>query len=124
MDMTVVDIIVVSVCFVSYSAVTFFAMEAWYMLRRQKSILEDIMFRQNRMGNIVFAEYVITNFEVLNRLKEQLRELVKDERYDQAEKMKGFVKEAEENAMYSLKKFREVYGDVDGINIKDDQTVC
>ena len=99
-------------------------MEAWYMLRRQKSILEDIMFRQNRMGNIVFAEYVITNFEVLNRLKEQLRELVKDERYDQAEKMKGFIKEAEENAMYSLKKFREVYGDADGINIKDDQTVC
>ena len=122
--MTVVDSIVVSVCFVSYSAVTFFAMEAWYMLRRQKSILEDIMFRQNRMGNIVFAEYVITNFEVLNRLKEQLRELVKDERYDQAEKMKGFIKEAEENAMYSLKKFREVYGDADGINIKDDQTVC
>lgn len=82
-----------------------------YMRREQRKEIEDIKELLTRMFAVTMSEHLRNNFEQINKMKEDLQELVNDERYEDAKRLRAVIAKQELHAMKALRSFQEEFGD-------------
>lgn len=105
--MIILTIIAYVTAIVCYSAVTFFATSAWSRLRRQESLLTDIMCKLSNTETIVEKEYIRSNFSTLNDLKKDLQYLMNQDRYEEAKELKKNIESFEKYTLDLMNRFQK-----------------
>ena len=109
--MQIQNIIFTIVAIISNAAVTYFAITAWFELRRLK---RDIIGMKRALAvttTITMGEHVKSNFEQLNEMKAAFHRLVENEQYEEAEELKNAIAKMELSAEHALKEFKDICGD-------------
>lgn len=109
--MQILNIIFTIVAIIANGAMIYFAITAWFELRRIKSDLIGMRRALAITMSITMGEHVISNFEQLNEMKSDFRRLVENEQYEEAEELKNAIAKMERNAEYTLKEFKDICGD-------------
>lgn len=117
--MQTIQIIAFITNLVSYTVMSFFACFAFFRLRRQERDLLDIKAAIGKLMAMTAAGHIRDSLNDLNVMRKDLRDLIDNERYEEAEKLKAFITERERNALRQIKHLREHFGDDVGIEIKD-----
>lgn len=96
---------------ISLGTAIFFAVSAWFALRR---LLDDV--RDMKRGIAItkamtMASNVKSNFDEVNKMRAALARLVESERYEEARELKAEIAEVERNANELLRRFNDVYGE-------------
>lgn len=86
-----------------YSAMTFFVAYAIIKIR-------ELRRTQMKMMMLVMSEHLRGTFNELNNLKATLNELVENENFEEAKKLKTVIENAEESAMNALRHFQDMFG--------------
>ena len=105
------NIIFTIVAFIANAAVTYFAITAWFELRRMKHALGGMKHALAVTTTITMGKHVQDSFDQINEMKALFRELIEADRYEEAKQLKEAIEQAERNAENSLKKFKEICGD-------------
>jgi hypothetical protein len=105
------NIIFTIVAFIANAAVTWFAIMAWFELRRMKHALGGMKHALAVTTTITMGKHVQDSFDQINEMKALFRELIEDDRYEEAKQLKEAIEQAERNAEDSLKKFKDICGD-------------
>ena len=109
--MQIQNIIFTIVAVIANAAVTYFAVTAWFELRRIKNDILGIKRALAITTTITMGEHVKSNFEQLNEMKADFHRLVENEQYEEAEKLKNAIAKVELNAEHALKEFKDICGD-------------
>lgn len=96
---------------ISLGTATFFAVSAWFALRR---LLDDV--RDMKRGIAItkamtMASSVKRNLEEVNKMRAALARLVESERYEEARELKAEIAEVERNTNEFLRRFNDEYGE-------------
>ena len=102
--MQILNIIFTIVAVIANAAMTYFAITAWFELRRVKRAMAIVT-------TIAMGERVKSNFDQLNEMKAAFHRLVENEQYEEAEELKNVIAKMELNAEHALKEFKDVCGD-------------
>lgn len=105
------------VSIVAYGAMTFLAAFAFARLKRQEEDIKELNMLATRTLVLVLGEHIRASFEALNDMKETLHDLIDDERFEEAERLKATIAKAEHAAMRELERFKDSFGE-DGVDIK------
>lgn len=111
MDMEVLKILFTLAGLVANFVLVFFAVTAWFRLREVNKKIGAMLRGVGLVTTMVMGQHVKENFEEVNRMKRTFERLVENEQYDDAERMKAVIDKAERDALRSLEKFKETYGD-------------
>lgn len=103
--------IVFALSCIAYIMVTFFAIYAYFTLRGQRKEISFIKGAVREMSVMMMAKRVKENFEEVEKMKGTLQMLISTEQYEEAERFKKFIEEAEKTAQKSLKNFQELFKD-------------
>lgn len=95
---------------VAYCGLASFACFALARLRRQEQDLRELKMMIAKIWELVMTNHLRSSFEALNDMRATLRELIDNERYEEAEKLKTVITEAEQSAMRELKCFEDIVG--------------
>ena len=106
--MQILNIILTIVAIIGNAAVTYFAITAWFELRRMKRKLTGMERAMSIVTTITMGNYVKDTFEQLNEMKTTFNRLIEDEQYEEAEELKNAIAKMELNADYALKKFKDM----------------
>ena len=98
------NIIYTIVAFIANAVVTWFAITAWFELRRMKHALGGMKRALAVTTTITMGKHVKDSFDQLNDI------LIEADRYEEAKQLKEAIEQAERNAEDSLKKFKEICG--------------
>ena len=109
--MQILNIILTIVAFIGNCAVTYFAITAWFELRRLKRKLTGMERAMAIVTTITMGEHVKSNFEQLNEMKAAFHQLVENEQYEEAEELKNAIAKMELSAEHALKEFKDICGD-------------
>ena len=109
--MQIQNIIFTIVAVIANAAVTYFAITAWFELRRMKSDFAGMKRALAITTTITMGEHVKSNFEQLNEMKADFHRLVENEQYEEAEELKNAIAKVELNAEHALKEFKDLCGD-------------
>jgi len=109
--MQILNIIFTIVVIIANGFITWFAITAWFELRRMKRILTGMERAMTIVTPITMGQYVKGNFEQLNEMKAAFRRLVENEQYEDAEELKKAIAKMELNAEHALKEFKDICGD-------------
>jgi len=101
-----------------YGAITYFAVSAWFKLRRMEKQMDEVKYAAMTAMAVTMGEHLRQSFNEINRMQDQLRSLVEQERYEEAERMKSFISDAQQSAMREMKKFKQHFGeDICDVNV-------
>lgn len=109
--MQILNIIFTIVAIIANCFLTWFAITAWFELRRLK---RDIIGMRHALAvttTITMGEHVKSNFEQLNKMKSDFHRLVENEQYEEAEELKNAIAKMELSAEHALKEFKDICGD-------------
>ena len=109
--MQILNIILSIMAIIANCFLTWFAITAWFELRRLK---RDIIGMRHALAvttTITMGEHVKSNFEQLNEMKAAFHRLVKNEQYEEAEELKNAIAKMELSAEHALKEFKDICGD-------------
>ena len=109
--MQILNIILSIMAIIANCFLTWFAITAWFELRRIKN---DIIGMKRALAitvTITMGEHVKSNFEQLNEMKASFHRLVENEQYEEAEELKNAIAKMELNAEHALKEFKDICGD-------------
>ncbi len=109
--MQILNIIFTIVAIIANAAMTYFAITAWFELRRMKRDFAGVKRAMVVVTTITVANHVKDSFEQLNDMKETFNQLVEDEQYEEAERLKTAITDAERNAKAATKLFKDICGD-------------
>lgn len=109
--MQILNIIFTIVAVIANAAMTYFAITAWFELRRMKRDFAGVKRAMVVVTTITVANHVKDSFEQLNDMKETFSQLVEDEQYEEAERLKAAITDAERNAKATMKLFKDICGD-------------
>lgn len=109
--MQILDIILTIVTIIANCFLTWFAITAWFELRRMKRNLTGMERAMAVVTTITMGNHVKDSFEQLNEMKAAFHQLVEEEQYEEAERLKAAIANAERNVEQSLKKFKDIFGD-------------
>lgn len=88
---------------IAYSAMAFFVAYAVTKIR-------ELRRTQMKMMMLVMSEHLRGTFNELNSLKATFNELVENENFEEAEKLKGIIEKAEVASMNALRHFQDMFG--------------
>ena len=100
--MEVLNIIFTIVAIVANAAMTFFAGYAFVTMRSLQKDVDGMKHAIAVTTTLTMGSHVKENFEMLNRMKEEFRNLVDSEQYEEAQKMQDAIEKAEHAAKVSL----------------------
>lgn len=103
-------ILTVASC-VAYLFLTFFTCHAYLRMKRQESEQNEMKIMLMKILAITMGEHLKSSFESVNDMKEALEELIEAERFEEAEKLKSVIADAERGAFMELERFRKHFGD-------------
>ncbi len=109
--MQILNIILSIMAIIANCFLTWFAITAWFELRRIKN---DILGMKHALAvttTITMGEHVKSNFEQLNEMKASFHRLVENEQYEEAEELKNAIAKMELSAEHALKEFKDICGD-------------
>lgn len=109
--MQILNIILTIVTIIANCFLTWFAITAWFELRRMKHNLTGMERAMAVVTTITMGNLVKDSFEQLNEMKAAFHQLVEEEQYEEAERLKAAIANAERNVEQSLKKFKDIFGD-------------
>lgn len=109
--MQILNIIFTIVAIIANAAVTYFAITAWFELRRLKRKLTGMDHAMSVVTTITIGNQVKDNFDQLNDMKETFNLLVEEERYEEAEELKNAITNMERNAKAAMERFKDICGD-------------
>lgn len=109
--MQILNIIFTIVAIIANAAMTYFAVTAWFELRRTKRDIADMKRAIAVTTSITMGQHVKANYEELNDMKAAFHRLVKDERYEEAEELKKSIMRMERHADEALDQFKHLCGD-------------
>lgn len=109
--MQILDIILTIVTIIANCFLTWFAITAWFELRRMKRNLTGMERAMAVVTTITMGNHVKDSFEQLNEMKAAFNRLVEEERYEKAERLKAAIANAERNCEASMKRFKDICGD-------------
>ena len=109
--MQILNIIFTIVAVIANAAMTYFAITAWFELRRMKRDFAGVKRAMVVTTTITVANHVKDSFDQLNDMKETFNQLVEDEQYEEAERLKAAITDAERNAKAATKLFKDICGD-------------
>ena len=109
--MQILNIILTIVTIIANCFLTWFAITAWLELHRLKRNLTGMERAMAVVTTITMGNHIKDSFEQLNEMKAAFRQLVEEERYEEAERLKAAIANAERNVEQSLKKFKDICGD-------------
>lgn len=101
--MEILKVIYQLVAIIAYSAMSFFVAYAVTKIR-------ELRRTQKKMMMLVMTEHLRGIFNELNSLKATLNELVENENFEEAKKLKTVIEDAEESAMNALRHFQDMFG--------------
>jgi len=107
--MHTIQIIDSIVSIVAYVAMSFLVGFTFVRIRLQESALKNLTACTVKMTALVTAGFLKSQFESINEMKDQFRCLVEEERYEEAERLKGFILKAEQEAFRELEKFHKQF---------------
>lgn len=103
-------IIITIVAPVTYFALTFFAVSAWLTMRLWEKRLRAIEMCVAHTAKMTSAEHLRSTFNELNDMRRTLHQLIDEDRFEDAERMKQLLSSVEKSAMNAVKMFKERYG--------------
>jgi hypothetical protein len=109
--MQILNNILTIVTIIANCFLTWFAITAWFELRRMK---RDIIGMRHALAvttTITMGEYVKSTFDQLNEMKATFHRLVENEQYEEAEELKNAIAKVELSAEHALKEFKDICGD-------------
>lgn len=109
--MQILNIILIIMAIIANCFLTWFAITAWFELRR---LNRDIIGMKRALAvttTITMGEHVKSNFEQLNEMKATFLRLVENEHYKEAEELKNAIAKMELSAEHALKEFKDLFGD-------------
>jgi hypothetical protein len=109
--MHILNIIFTIVAVIANAAMTYFAVTAWSELRRLNRNFTGINRAMAIVTTITMGNRVKDNFDQLNEMKATFLRLVKNEQYEEAEKLKAIIAKMERNAEEEMKDFKDICGD-------------
>lgn len=109
--MQILNIIFTIVTIIANCFLTWFAITAWFALRRLNRDFAGMKRAMAIVTTITMGEHVKSNFEQLNEMKVTFHMLVENEQYDEAEELKKAIAKMELGAEHALKEFKDLYGD-------------
>ena len=96
---------------ISLGTATFFAVSAWFALRRMLDDVRDMKRGIAITTAMTMASNVKSNFDEVNKMRAALARLVESERYEEARELKAEIAEAEHNANKLLQRYKDVCGE-------------
>lgn len=108
--MEIMNFVLVFCGVIAYGLMSFFAISAWFRLRRFDTDMHDLQKVSANVYAIVSALKLQSTFDQLNEMKNTLRQLVQAEQFEEADKLKEIVEKHEREALEILKKFQETFG--------------
>lgn len=115
--MQALNIILTILGSLAYIVTATFAFFAFSRLKRQEEDLCGMKIVTAKTLALVTAGHLQRSFETLNEMKETLRDLIEDERFEEAEDLKKTIVKMEHCAMRELERFKENFGE-DCVDIK------
>ena len=109
--MQILNIILTIVTIIANCFLTWFAITAWFELRRLKRKLTGMEHAMSVVTTITIGNQVKDNFDQLNDMKETFNQLVEEERYEEAEELKNAITNMERNAKAAMERFKDICGD-------------
>lgn len=108
--MQVLHIILLIVGLVCYCAMTFFAVNAWFTLRRQHDLIHGTAKTVAKIFVQLSAMKIQSSFDKIEKMRTLLNALVENEDYEEAEKLKAAIAHAEEETQKSIDALSETCG--------------
>ena len=109
--MQILNIILTIVAIIGNAAVTYFAITAWFELRRMKRKLTGMERAMTVVTTITMGNHVKDIFDTLNEMRKTFNHLVENEQYEEAEKLNAAITNVERNANAAMKHFKDICGD-------------
>ncbi len=91
------------VAMISYLAMTFFVCYSFNKLRELRRMQVKILM-------LVMSDHLRNTFNDLNDMKSTFNELVENENFEEAKKLKTVIEHFEESAMNALRRFQDMFG--------------
>lgn len=109
--MQILNIILTIVTIIANCFLTWFAITAWFELRRMKRNLTGMERAMAVVTTITMGNHVKDSFEQLNEIKAAFHQLVEEEQYEEAERLKDAIAKVERNAKAAMEQFKNICGD-------------
>lgn len=109
--MQILNNILTIVAIIGNAAVTYFAITAWFELRRMKRKLTGMERAMTVVTTITMGNQVKDSFDTLNKMKETFNQLIENEQYEEAERLKAAIANMEQNAKAAMEHFKDICGD-------------
>ena len=110
--MQVLNIIFTVMDIVANAALTYFAVSAWFTLRRRQKDVNGMRKAVAITTTLTMGSHVKSNFDEVNKMKATFMHLVENEQYEEARKLQDIIAHAEQSAKESLQRFKETCGDI------------
>ena len=109
--MTTLQIIVHLVTSVAYVFLIALCITTFRYFRRQQDDIDHINRTLHLLMGISMGEHLRQNVDELNDMKERLEELVEEDRYEDAQRLKQIIDEQERSVKEQIDKFRDTFGE-------------
>ena len=109
--MQILNIILNIMAIIANCFLTWFAITAWFELRRMKRKLTGMERAMTVVTTITMGNHVKDSFDQLNEMKETFNHLVENEQYEEAERLKAAITKVEQNAKAAMEHFKDICGD-------------
>ena len=96
---------------IGHVALIAFCITSFMVLRQMIKDINHLKTAQQKCLMVTMAEHLRSNFNEVNTMRETMQELVENEDFEQAEKLKAVLDKAEADALSALKQFKETFGD-------------
>ena len=109
--MQTLQIITTLMSIMCYGAMTFLASFAFVRLRRLSNEVGRLHHDVHTTLCITMGEHIRNNVDELNNMKERLEELLEDERFEDAGRLKKIIERQEHLIEQSIARFKNVFGE-------------
>lgn len=109
--MQTLQIIVLIMGVVSYAAMTFLASYAFGRLRRLGDEVSDLRRTTHTTLGITMGEHIRNDVDELNSMKERFDELLEEERFEDASRLKKIIEQQEHVVEQSIDRFKKAFGE-------------
>ena len=109
--MQAIHIIVSILSCIAYIGMTTLVCYLFQQHRKMKEQIDFIAYTVSRIFAIVSSLKVQANFDKIAEMQELMQKLVRDENYEEAEKLKTVIEEGIKNAFKSLEAFKDTFGE-------------
>lgn len=115
--MQTLQIIVIFITSTAYGAMIYFTITAFVRLRRLNNQVYTLSRHAYMTLSITMSEHIRKEVDVLNDMKKQFNELLEEERFEDAGRLKNIIDHQEQSVKQSIARFKEVFG-ADVVKVK------